>query len=125
MGRRVCKNPNCGATGIEVDTFGFCSKKCRETIHPPSGPALMRDSFYRSFCAYEKDYDNVIECVKKNNPHCPKDPLEAEKFAVDAVHSCIRTVVYTDSIHCSTGGCLAVLHSRFESTRKVILAYRP
>lgn len=30
MGRKVCQNPNCGATGDQVNRTGYCSQGCYE-----------------------------------------------------------------------------------------------
>lgn len=84
------------------------------------------DWFYKSKCVSGSEYDKVIDFIIKNNVAGPKAWGESpEEFAKKAVHDCIRTVVFGESMYASTGMCLAVrASSNVESPdyKRVILA---
>ena len=89
-----------------------------------------RDNHYRSFCDYTPEYDAIIDLIKTQNPYASKAPEGAESFACNAVHDCIRTVIFADykPMWSSTGGCIAIRMSRDPASdgyRKVTLGFRP
>jgi len=85
----------------------------------------MRDEYYRSLVNYAPNYDRTIELIKTNNPYAGETEEDKETFACDAVHSCIRMILYGSMGNsCMTGGCLAVRAStrpESPSYNKVIL----
>ena len=87
----------------------------------------MRDNHYRSMCEFPQHYDAVIDLIKANNPYAsvPDSRYEdAEEFATEAVHACIRAVIYGPDKWLSTGGCLAV-RDTISGSAKAWLAYQP
>jgi hypothetical protein len=91
----------------------------------------MRDNHYRKLCYWQHSYDRVIDLVKRENPHCNAlAEKEREEFACNAVHNCIRSVVFGTEGHAyvSTGGAIAVRCSNnpeLPGYKQVILAYQP
>lgn len=90
----------------------------------------MRDDHYRDMCEFPGDYDNVIDAIKVLNHACRREDSaeQREEFAVNAVHDCIRTVMFGDcGTYCCTGGAMALRVSRDpkrEGYKKVLLAVR-
>ena len=70
----------------------------------------MKDEFYRGLCDSSYNYDKVVDWIAANNRACKdKTPEQALEFATDAVHSCIRAVMFGEkTTWCATGMCLAV-----------------
>lgn len=72
---------------------------------------MPRDSFYRSKCSNPREYDRVIDFIRDFNPHIQDRTTPAkEEFAIEAVHSCIRSVLFSNDKpgYASTGMALAV-----------------
>ena len=90
---------------------------------------MERDEYTRKLCAFPADYDNVIDLIMEKNKYANKLNIkEREEFAINAVHSCVREVVFGSTNYCSTGGCIAVRESNnpeLVGYKKVLLGYRP
>jgi len=75
----------------------------------------MKDDIYRKYCCYPKDYDRLIDVIARVNPAARRSS-DPESWAADAVHNCIRTIVFggggKDSSFCSTGGAMATRGSQ-------------
>lgn len=85
-----------------------------------------RDSFYRELCFSMREYDDMIDWIMENNPSCYNSP-DPEKWAVDVVHSCISSILFSEenNSNSGTGMCLAVRVSTDPASpyyRKVKLA---
>jgi len=77
----------------------------------------FKDDYYRSLCDNPTEYDKVVDWITANNPASKNNSFgeEPEEFACNAVHVCIRSVLYgsvrdteRDNMWCSTGMCMAV-----------------
>lgn len=82
----------------------------------------MRDEHYRNLCTKPEAYDMVIDLIIKHNPYA--NGIDPEEFATEAVHSCIRGVVYAGVDDYSTAGCTAIKSENF-GQRKARLAFEP
>jgi len=71
----------------------------------------MKDDFYRKYCCYPRDYDALIDVIARVNPAASRSS-DPEGWAADAVHHCIRTIVFGDSSYYSTGGAMATRGSQ-------------
>jgi hypothetical protein len=68
-----------------------------------------RDTFYRSFCYYEKEYYAMIDWIMENNSACYNSETP-EAWACDVVHRCISMILFGNegNSNAGTGMCNAV-----------------
>ena len=77
-----------------------------------------KDDHYRNMCEHPTDYDKVVDWIAENNPAAKRcaaaDHMglygSPEEFAAECVHSCIRSVVFSDhgNMWSATGMALAL-----------------